>query len=145
MAKYYSLDNPRAVVPAESGDSYVVEYELEYSPQGVPHLVEVGGYDLYEVIQSFAAECDLNKILQRYASGDVYALNKAQGVYMDTSGIPDNVNDAVRLMDRVRSIYDNLGADIKSRIGDFGDFISNPAAAFETAPESPETEVTTNE
>lgn len=126
MSKFYSLSAPRPVEVNPAGDSVVQEYELEYSPQGVPHLVPTGTYDLYEVIQSFRDECDLGKIFQRYANGDVMALNKRQGVYADISDMPQDIFAAANLVERVKVIYNGLDEATRSRVGSFEDFLKNP-------------------
>lgn len=136
MSKFYSFSETRPVDVNPSGDSVVQEYELEYSPQGVPHLVPTGTYDLYEVIQSFRDECDLGKIFQRYANGDVMALNKRQGVYADISEMPQDVFAAAKLLDRVEAIYDGLSEDLRSRVGSFEDFLKNPLSLLSDHPAS---------
>lgn len=136
MSKFFSFSEPRPVEVNPSGDSVVQEYELEYSPQGVPHLVPTGTYDLYDVIQSFRDECDLGKIFQRYANGDVMALNKRQGVYADISGMPEDIFAASKLLDRVEDIYNGLSEDLRARAGSFQDFLQNPFAVFSDSPAS---------
>lgn len=136
MSKFYSLSKPRPVEFNPSGDSVVTEFELEYSPQGVPHLVPTGTYDLYEVIQSFRDECDLGKIFQRYANGDVMALNKRQGVYADLSDMPQDIFSATDLINRVEAIYNGLSEDLRARVGSFEDFLSNPLSVLSDHPAS---------
>lgn len=136
MSKFYSLSEPRPVEVNPAGDSVVQEFELEYSPQGVPHLVPTGTYDLYEVIQSFRDECDLGKIFQRYANGDVMALNKRQGVYVDISEMPQDIFAAANLLQRVEDIYDGLSEDLRARVGSFEDFLANPLAVLSDSPAS---------
>lgn len=136
MSKFYSFSEPRPVEVNPSGDSVVQEYELEYSPQGVPHLVPTGTYDLYDVIQSFRDECDLGKIFQRYANGDVMALNKRQGVYADISEMPQDIFAATNLLERVEAIYNGLSEDLRARVGSFEDFLQNPLSVLSDSPAS---------
>lgn len=136
MAKFYSFSDHRPIQIAPEGNSIVQEYELEYSPQGVPHLIPVGTYDLYDVIQSFKDECDLGKIFQRYANGDVMALNKRQGVYSDISDLPGDVFAANSMINRVTEIYENLDETTRAKYASFEDFLRNPLAAFTDSPAS---------
>lgn len=136
MSKFYSFSEPRPVEVNPSGDSVVQEYELEYSPQGVPYLVPTGSYDLYDVIQSFRDECDLGKIFQRYANGDVLALNKRQGVYADISDMPHDIFAAAKLLDRVEAIYNDLDEATRARVGSFADFLADPLAVLSDHPAS---------
>lgn len=134
--KFYSVSTPREAEYCPVGDSVVQDYELEYSPQGVPHLVPTGTYDLYDVIQSFRDECDLGKIFQRYANGDVMALNKRQGVYADISEMPQDIFAAANLLERVEAIYNGLPEDLRSRVGSFSDFLADPLSVFSDSPSS---------
>ena len=134
MAKFYSFSDRRPIEYAPEGNSIVQEYELEYSPQGVPHLIPVGTYDLYDVIQSFKDECDLGKIFQRYANGDVMALNKRQGVYADISDFPGDVFAANSMLKRVKEIYEHLEESTRANFASFEDFLANPLAALTDSP-----------
>lgn len=134
MAKFYSFSDCRSIEYAPQGNSIVQEYELEYSPQGVPHLIPVGTYDLYDVIQSFKDECDLGKIFQRYANGDVMALNKRQGVYADISDLPVDVFAANSMIKRVKDIYEQLDESTRANYASFEGFVANPFAAFTDSP-----------
>lgn len=136
MSKFYSFSDPRPVEVNPSGDSVVQEYELEFSPQGVPHLVPTGSYDLYDVIQSFRDECDLGKIFQRYANGDVMALNKRQGVYGDISDMPQDIFAASKLLERVEVIYNGLSEDLRARVGSFENFLADPLSVLSDSPSS---------
>lgn len=136
MAKFYSFSDCRSIEYAPQGNSIVQEYELEYSPQGVPHLIPVGTYDLYDVIQSFKDECDLGKIFQRYANGDVMALNKRQGVYADISDLPADVFAANSMIKRVKEIYEQLDETTRANYASFEDFVANPFAALTDSPAS---------
>lgn len=136
MSKFYSFSEPRPVEVNPAGDSVVQEYELEYSPLGVPYLVPTGTYDLYDVIQSFRDECDLGKIFQRYANGDVMALNKRQGVYADISDMPQDIFSAASLLERVEVIYNGLPENLRARVGSFEDFIKNPLSILSDHPAS---------
>lgn len=136
MSKFYSLSEPRMAEVSPSGDSVVQEYELEYSPEGVPHLVPTGSYDLYDVIQSFRDECDLGKIFQRYANGDVMALNKRQGVFADISDMPQDIFSAASLLERVEVIYNGLSDELRARVGSFEDFLANPFSVLSDSPAS---------
>lgn len=136
MSKFYSFSDRRPVEFNPAGDSVVQEYELEFTPQGVPHLVPIGTYDLYEVIQSFRDECDLGMIFQRYANGDVFALNKRQGVFADISEMPQDIFAAANLIERVEEIYNGLDESIRSRVGSFEDFLQNPLSVLSDSPAS---------
>lgn len=67
-------------------------------------LRKVGQRDVQALINSFADECDVNRIVARCAQGDYSALARVQGLYTDISGMPDNPTDAFALADVVNNL-----------------------------------------
>lgn len=93
---------------------------------GLP--VETGTINLYDEIQSHRQSVELSTLLQRYAQGDVTALNKIQGVYADVVDMPstyselfNRVRDAENsfnaLPDDVRALFDNSPVSFWQSIG----------------------------
>lgn len=93
---------------------------------GLP--VESGTVNLYDEIQSHRQSVELSTLLQRYAQGDVTALNKDEGVYADVVDMPstyaelfNRVRDAENsfnaLPDDVRSLFDNSPVSFWQSIG----------------------------
>lgn len=90
--------------------------------------VESGTVNLYDEIQSHRQSVELSTLLQRYAQGDVTALNKIQGVYADVVDMPstyselfERVRDAENsfnaLPDDVRALFDNSPVSFWQSIG----------------------------
>lgn len=102
---------------ANPGSGVVKEYTAQYRQDGVLELVETGEHDLYADIQSHKDSCDLQLIINRYFNGDPAALSRVQGVYMDVSEMPDNIHQAMQLMDNARRDFDTLPVDIKAKFG----------------------------
>lgn len=93
---------------------------------GLP--VESGTVNIYDEIQSHRQSVELSTLLQRYAQGDVTALNKIQGVYADVVDMPstyselfERVRDAENsfnaLPDDVRALFDNSPVSFWQSIG----------------------------
>lgn len=62
------------------------------SPNSI--FVECGYVDIQEKIQSYAKECDIYSVLEKFAaSGDESFIQRQVGVYSDITGIPQNLND----------------------------------------------------
>lgn len=99
------------------GSGVVKEYTAQYRQDGVLELVETGEHDLYADIQSHKDSCDLQLIINRYFNGDPAALSRVQGVYTDVSEMPDNIHQAMQLMDNARRDFDTLPVDIKAKFG----------------------------
>lgn len=68
-------------------------------------LVEDGLDNIYERIQSFADSVDINKIVQRYAAGDTYALEQRLASYVDVTGVPDDLRGLMEAGNELRRIY----------------------------------------
>ena len=93
---------------------------------GLP--VESGIVNLYDEIQSHRQSVELSTLLQRYAQGDVTALNQIEGVYADVVDMPstyselfNRVRDAENsfnaLPDDVRALFDNSPVSFWQSIG----------------------------
>lgn len=102
---------------AASGDPTVVQYVAERDADGILQLNEAGSHDLYQDIQSYAASCDLQVIINRYFNGDPGALARVQGVYADLDGMPDNIHEVYNLMQRAQADFGSLPADIQAKFG----------------------------
>lgn len=122
--KFKSFSNLPEAIEAPVGDRFQPEYSLEYSKDGVPHLIQTGTIDLYEYIQSFKDECDFNRIIRRFENGDVNALQRAQGVYADVSDAPKTPGEALSLMGRVEDYYNSLSPSVASKFGSYEAFLS---------------------
>ena len=117
--QYQRIFDPdkRCRFTANPGNGVVKEYTAQYRQDGVLELVETGEHDLYADIQSHKDSCDLQLIINRYFNGDPAALSRVQGVYMDVSEMPDNIHQAMQLMDNARRDFDTLPVDIKAKFG----------------------------
>lgn len=93
---------------------------------GLP--VESGTVNIYDEIQSHRQSVELSTLLQRYAQGDVTALNQIEGVYADVVDMPstyaelfNRVRDAENsfnaLPDDVRALFDNSPVSFWQSIG----------------------------
>ena len=93
---------------------------------GLP--VESGIVNIYDEIQSHRESVELSTLLQRYAQGDISALNQMEGVYADVVDMPstyaelfNRVRDAENsfnaLPDDVRALFDNSPVSFWQSIG----------------------------
>lgn len=125
MNNFYSVLNrpPRTFAP--SGNRFKTTYQLQIEPDGRKILVETGTIDIYEQIQSFKNECLIENIVKRALAGDVSALAKSQGVYIDTTLIPKDLISAHEAVKQAESLYKHLPADIRSKFSSFKNFIDN--------------------
>lgn len=88
-------------------------------------LVKTGTFDQHDYIQSFASDVDINKLVQRYANGDVTAFGAPGGFYGDVSGMPQNLAEVFNLNQRSHSFFENLPDDLKKDFGSYQEFMES--------------------
>lgn len=109
-----------------SGEALVPTYSPQYNKAGALELVQDGEHNLYEEIQSHRDSTDLSLIINRYFNGDPMALSRVQGAYMDITGLPDNIHEAMTLVDNARRDFEGLPPEIKQLFGnDANQFLSS--------------------
>lgn len=96
------------------GNRYEKQYAERYTETGHPYLVEVGEHDNYESIQSYKDECDINLILQRYASGDL-TMMRPGAQYIDTSELPSSYHEMYNMVKAQEEKFNALPATIKQK------------------------------
>lgn len=88
-------------------------------------LVKVGESDLQDYIQSFADECDVSRIVQRYVNGDTSVLQRLQGVYCDVTGVPTDLTTAFQTVSAARAYYETLPEAVRREFGSLGKFLDS--------------------
>ena len=82
---------------------------------GMIELVPDGKKNLYAEIQSYKDSCDINKIVERYAAGEIDILNQIQGVYGDFSAAPTDLAESYRISRDLEYQFDRLPIEIKEK------------------------------
>lgn len=113
-----------------------------------PTLRKVGETDQQALIQSYADECDVNRIVQRFEAGDLSALSRVQGLYADVSGYPTDSVSLMNLGVQATLAWDALTLEEQSKYGSKEAFInamlnpsdskSDPVPAPDPAPNNTE-------
>lgn len=115
----------RERVICESGSPIHMTYGGYYDENGRVQLQEKGQENIYEFIQSHADSVDINVLLARYNNGDVTALSRVQGVYMDATEFPSNFAEALNYIDRMREAFMSLPVDVRSTFNhSFSEFLA---------------------
>ncbi len=104
-------------VHANPGSSVRILYSPKFDEKGVMSLVESGKENLYEFIQSHKESCDIHVILERFARGDVSALERVQGTYGDFSNMPRTYADMLNLVHSAEDAFSNLPVDERAKYG----------------------------
>lgn len=123
MPKFFSLLVSRPLVPAPHGSRVRVEHALRYDERGNKYLAEVGTFDQYSYIQSFAASCDVNEIVRRATPEQMAAFRG--GVYADTTVLPKTLADSYELLHNAEFIFANLDPEVKKEYKDYKNFLNS--------------------
>lgn len=121
--KFFSFTSRPSRKPIPCGRRERVEHALRYDEYGNKYLAEVGTFDQYAFIQSFAASCDINEIVRR-ATPEQMAAFKA-GTYGDVSNLPKTLADSYQLLRDVERVYSELPDDVKSDYKDYSEFLNS--------------------
>lgn len=103
---------------------------------GTAYLEKVGETDTQDLIDSYADECDINRIVRRYTAGDTSVLARMQGVYFDASGTPTDLTTAFEAVSHARDYYNQLPPAVQREFGSLGGFL----AAIRTVEDTPRRE-----
>ena len=123
MGKFFSLTVKRPRTPIPCGQRVRVEHALRYDEYGNKYLAEVGSYDQYTYIQSFAASCDINEIIRRATPEQMEAFSK--GMYADTTVMPKTLADSYALLRDVEHLFDSLPADVRAGYKSYNEFLNS--------------------
>ena len=117
------------------GESVKKQFVGRYDYNGDVELVEDGLRNIYDEIQSYADECSMDNILRRFAAGDVSVLSKSQGVYVDTSQLPEHFVDMCNLVAEVERNFNLLPVEERAAYENnfvkyaLGQRVAEPAAS----------------
>lgn len=123
--RIYTSFDKRPCKVAPSGCRFVEDFSLKYDERGNRIFYSKGTIDLYERIQSFKDECDLELIVARCtASGDFSPLQRVQGFYADVSAMPKNLAEVYSSVNTAQRIFSELPQEVASKFSGFEDFLS---------------------
>lgn len=118
----YEFSNSRRSSPV--GSRIADKMSVVCGDRGNRYLKKTGETNLYDYIQSFKDEVDLNKIIDRcMMTGDVSLLQRVQGVYLDVTGMPTDNRTAQDILNHSRQIYESLDSKVKAHYNGFEDFL----------------------
>lgn len=116
----------RVRVFTEHGKRYKDTFSAVVKDNGAIDLVKDGVEDVYAFIQSYADSVDLNKIMARYAAGDVSALNQVQAHFGDVTQFPKTYAEALQVMIDAENQFMDLPLETRDKFGhDVNRFIAS--------------------
>ena len=124
--KYKTAQDERERFFAPSGSRTAAIYKHQQKQEKLSdgtvvycdELVQVGETDVYAKIQEARDDCDIYKILDRAACGDITAMHKVQGApeyaYIDTRGLPKNIHEVKKQQDEAINKFQSLPEEIRA-------------------------------
>lgn len=134
---------PKVSLGAVAGNDFL-------KTNGAPHETfdtPVGEFSMAR--QEFAAECDINTIMEKYQTTGALPANVREPVYYDFTEMPDNLMDALDRLDEAQRAFMSLPAKVRAEFDNsahaFVGFASDPAnldqmRAWGLAPPAPSQE-----
>lgn len=98
----------------EAGTGLENEYSYTVDTYGRKVLQCTGQKNLYEEIQMSLEDSKIENILNRAMAGDTSGLS-ANGTYMDTTQIPNNLIEARQAIQNLENMWTNLSPEIKNK------------------------------
>lgn len=96
-----------------NGIEPIYGYELK---NGIKTLVQTGEKNLYEEIQSYAEDVEIETILRHCSVGD-FSDFRPQGIYQDISEVPNNLIEARKEILKLENTWQKLPKEIKEKYG----------------------------
>lgn len=116
---------PHDRVIANPGSRIKPVYSPVYDENGVLDLEQTGSENLYDYIQSHKDSVDIHKILQRFESGDVTALQKVQGMYGDFTEVPKTYAEALNAVISAETTFNSLPVETRAKFNhSFSQFLA---------------------
>ncbi len=100
-------------VTSQPGSGMKDTYKMFVDENGKRELRRSGEYNLYAEIQSYKDSCSIDYILSRFASGDITALSRVQGIYGDFSEMPTTYAEVCQRVIDAEHLFNNLPLDVR--------------------------------
>ena len=103
--------------------------KVVYSENGNKEFIKVGSTDIYALAQSHKDACSIENIIKR-ATNDPSVLQRTVGQYCDLTAVPENMFDALGVIEDAKKTFADLPQTIKNSYNNsFDDFLGS----FKTA------------
>lgn len=109
---YNSFNRPKTI-PAPAGKAIQPEYTKVVGEDGLERVEHTSDFDAYAMIQENRIGTEIYDLLERYQLGDVNALNRTRGAYVDVTGMPSSLAEAYARMQKAENIFANLPVEIR--------------------------------
>lgn len=111
---FRTILDPAPIIVTNPGSEEEIIWAMKITESGDQEFYVKGKTNVYEKIQMFADECDLEQILVRCTqTGDISLMNQRQPFFMDLEDIPDNIFEAHRKIKEAEQVFMNLPLEVR--------------------------------
>lgn len=117
------------------GDAEKVVFTQILNDRGEHVLVvdEGKAYSLYNEIQKYAKETDINEIVERYLNGDPSVMSKRTAQYGDFINVPSSYREYLDVAIRAQEAFNSLDPEERNKYGSLEGFLMS----FDNSVEKP--------
>lgn len=109
------MDQPKVIV-SNPGSDYEEILAMRLTETGDQEFYVKGKTNVYEKIQMFKDDCDLEKILQRCTdTGDITLLNQRNPLFIDMEDYPENIFEAHRKIKEAENTFNELPLETREK------------------------------
>ena len=98
-----------------SGDEEALIYSPSVDNEGRITLEVSGKRNIPEFIDSFRDSCDINNIVARFNAGDVSALSRSQGAFLDVTQLPHTYAEMLNTVINAEATFNQLPLEVRER------------------------------
>lgn len=115
MMKFTTQFDQRDRVPANAGTREHILYTTQFDEHGNHTLVESGKENLYDYIQSHKESVDIHVIMERFARGDVQALQRRQAMFGDFTDFPTTYAGMLNAIEAGEQHFMSLPLEVRQK------------------------------
>lgn len=105
--KIYNYFMRRKGEPAPTGDGFEYVNE-EFTDEKTGEIfIKVNKIPVYEMIQAARETTDMTYILAQLAKGDTTVLERTHGVYLDSTELPQSLEEALAFNEKIDNVYNS--------------------------------------
>lgn len=113
MANVVNSDISKNTIPAPTGDGFEYYDDIFTDPDTGEVKTKLFRVNVYEMIQAASKTCDMNYIIACLKKGDTSVLEESQGMFIDATQLPQDLNEAIELKEKALALFEN-NEDLKA-------------------------------
>ena len=98
-----------------TGEKTQIEHTPHMGLDGKRVLKADNEKPIYEMIQAYREETEIERIVKRAMQGDISVLYAMEGQYMDLTGVPKSLAEAQQIIINAKRDFDKLDPEVRSK------------------------------